>query len=132
MGNGSAMANNGFSTNSRFIMTRESCSVLVVCFKVKNLVMTLDIEDAAKEMGRVPDETGHDRIVLDLSQLKQISSGFVSKIIEFKKMLVSRGGELALCGMGPEIAKVFKLLNLQKIFTVTKDEYEAATSLLEG
>ena len=126
------MANKGYSANWRFIMTRESCSVIVVCFKVRSLVMALDIEDAAKEMSTVSQQTGYNRIVLDLSQLKQISSGFISKIIELKKTLVADGGGLALCGIGPDVAKVFKLLNLQKVFTMAKDEYEAATSLLEG
>lgn len=126
------MANNGSSANWRFITTRECCGVPVVCFKVRSLVMALDIEDAAKEMSKVPDQTGHNQIVLDLGRLKQISSGLISKIIEFKKMLVSRGGGLALCRIGPEVAKVFKLLNLQKVFTVTEDEYQAASSLLEG
>jgi len=126
------MADNAYSANWRFIMTRESCGVIVVCFKVRRLVMPLDIEDAAKEMGTVHQQTGYNRIVLDLGQLRQISSGFISKIIGLKKTLVAGGGGLALCGIGPEVAKVFKLLNLQKIFTMAKDEYEAATSLLEG
>lgn len=126
------MAKNDLSVSRRFILTRESCSVLIVSFKVRSLVMPLDIDDAAKEMSRLPDQTGYDQIVLDLGRLKQISSGLICRIIEFKKQLVSRGGGLALCRMGPEVAKVFKLLNLQKIFTMAKDEYEAATSLLEG
>ena len=119
--------------NKRFrvLLARESCGVLIVYFKVRSLVMVVDIEGAARELEMLLDQNDHLYIVLEMGALRQISSSFISKVISFQKTLDAKGGRLALCSMSREVHKAFKILNLHKVFIIAKDEYEAAAKLLE-
>ncbi|MFH0965815.1 MAG: STAS domain-containing protein [Planctomycetota bacterium] len=113
------------------LITRESDGVLVVYFTVNSLVFPNDIESAGRELMKLLEETSSLRVALEMSALKQISSGFVSKLLLFSRQLGMRGGKLVLCGMSPQVDQVFKILRLQKILTTVKDEYEAVNKLLE-
>ena len=119
------------SKHLRTVVAYERGGVLVVCFRVRNVVLPLDVQDAGEELLSVLEGTQHRKIVLDFGALKHISSGFITRIIVFQNRLKAKGGRVALCGLGPGVAKVFKLLGLEKVMLIAKDEYEAAHKLLE-
>ena len=111
------------------MIARESGGVLVCHFKMSTLVFPNDIENAGRDLANIAGRGDAQKVVLDLSSLKQISSGFVTKLMQFSRTLAQRGGKLALCGMTPQVSQVFKILKLSKIFLICKDTFEATEAL---
>ena len=125
------MAEKDLNRRLRKVLAREQLGVLVVYFRERRLVMPLDIEEAGKELQIILAESENLNIVLDFGALKQISSGFISKVITFRKALTEKGGKLAICSMTRNVQRAFRITGLEKVFTIAKDQYAAASMLLE-
>lgn len=68
---------------------------------------------------------GHNRLILDYSQTLywgETSGGLEIRIL---KTVRSRGGDMVMIGMRPEILDVLSLLGYDRLFTLRKDERQA-------
>jgi anti-anti-sigma factor len=64
------------------------------------------------------------RIVVDFSQTSLIGSTFLELLVRAWKRLSERGGTMALCGLQPFCAEVFRLTRLETLWhcSATRDE----------
>ncbi len=68
---------------------------------------------------------GVKKILLDLSSLIYINSGGLRVIIATAKTQKNAGNTFALCGLSPEVSKVFSLAGLDTILTIFPSETDA-------
>ena len=85
------------------------------------------LRDAVKEQI----QKGHNRLVLDFSQLMYIGSSGIEVILSNIQPLRDSGGDMVLCAMPPKIFKVFDLLGLPAFFTI-RPHLDEAVSAFNG
>ena len=80
-------------------------------------------------------ESGHTRIVVDLTNTSFLDSTALGVLIGAVKRLRSRDGALAIVNVDSSIAKTFQITGLDQIFTILPSRAEALAALddtLEG
>lgn len=100
------------------------------------LVMTLkdnflDASVAAPLKKRLHEHTdnGCTRLVLNLDQVEFMDSSGLTVIISTLKSLKRHGGQMVLCGVGAELASLFQLTRLDKVFQVYPNAGQAVRYL---
>jgi anti-anti-sigma factor len=68
------------------------------------------------------------RLVLNLGNVKRLSSSMVGKLIGLNKNLQGLGGRLAICKIDPGVQEIFKALALERVFALYAEEQDALLS----
>ena len=113
------------SPASKDIVARASNDVLVVYLLRPSLVFNDDIERVGDAVRSSVESSGSSAVVVDFSAVRQVSSAFISKVLALDRYLKDEKRGLVLCGLRNDVLEVFKLLRLNKIFRIVKDEYAA-------
>ena len=74
-------------------------------------------------------ESGHTRIVVDLTETTFLDSTALGVLIGAVKRLRSRDGVLTIVNTDPNIAKTFEITGLDQIFTIRPTRDEAVQAL---
>ncbi|MCF7973426.1 MAG: STAS domain-containing protein [Phycisphaerae bacterium] len=90
-------------------------------FVTINVPKLLD-EDVIKEIQTcllgIVDSGKHHKMLLNFSEVAFLSSSFLGTLIKVLKRVREKNGELTLINIGPNILKVFKITQLDKVFTI--------------
>ncbi len=106
-------------------------SVAVVAFKADTISDVEMIATASKHIKDFVDENQPIRLIFDFSRVKFFSSLVLGVLLEIRSKLASYNGEVVISAINPQLHKVFKITNLDKIFTFFPDE-EAAVSAVSN
>lgn len=74
---------------------------------------------------------GQRRILLDLSELKYVSSIGLRTVLVAAKRMNAEGGKLALCALAPQVAEVFSISGFASILDIHPTA-ESAEAKLRG
>jgi anti-anti-sigma factor len=88
------------------------------------LVQDVDIREFDEELN-VLVGGGQNRIVLDFGNVEFVSSSAISRLVKYQKQCRAHGGLIRLCKLRREVAQVYKLMNLQRLFELYPDEASA-------
>ena len=87
------------------------------------------------QLKRIQDEllallgkTTEQKVVLDFTPVQFMSSSMLGKLVQVHKKCNEYEVKLKLCGIDPEIQKVFKITNLHKLFDIQSNESAARKS----
>lgn len=117
------------STASR-IDVREIDGVKVVRFLDRQLFDERTVRDVADQIASVlPNDGNPIRLVLDFSDVTLISSSLLSKLILFQRRVDASRGKLRLCEMSPVLQQVFRTSNLDRLFSIDRDQRTALAAL---
>ncbi|MCK4601240.1 MAG: STAS domain-containing protein [Phycisphaerae bacterium] len=103
-------------------------NVTVVNFQETSILDTATVEAIAKELYTLVDEQARRKIVLDFHAVRFLSSQMIGVLIAMDKKSKSIGGKLVICGLRPELHKVFKITKLDKLLTFAADEEASLNS----
>lgn len=103
--------------------------VTCVTFTDASVVDAQLIEAIKKELFELVDKQDRRKMVLDMSKVQYLSSSALGVLIPLNEKIVNLKGTLFLCGVNPDILKVFKITKLDKIFKFKKTEGEALSDL---
>ncbi|GAA4095162.1 STAS domain-containing protein [Mucilaginibacter panaciglaebae] len=102
----------------------------------KNLLVTLDLHEASLTNAEVFKlellqlfETHHKHIILNMDQVEYIDSSFVGALVALLRQLMTVKKDLILVGLRKEIADLFALIRLDKVFKIYSSFDEAGSSL---
>ncbi len=99
--------------------------VTVVDFGASTMLDAGIIDAIGQELYTLVDEKAAKRIALDFSKVRFLASQAVGVLITLRKKADAIGGEIAICAMREELKRVFKIMNLQKLFSFYPGEKEA-------
>ena len=99
--------------------------VTVVDFQSPSILNSVEVDMIGQRLYRLVDERAQRKIVLDFSQVRFLSSQMLGVLINLHKKAEQINGAVILCGLHPELGKVFKITRLDKLLKFAKDE-EAA------
>ncbi len=61
-------------------------------------------------------------LLLDFANIDYLASAALTELIKINDAVVSGGGALRVCGLSPNIAKVFEITNFSKVFEISPEE----------
>ena len=59
------------------------------------------------------------QILLDLANVKSMTSAMLGLLVRVHKRVCERGGQLKLCNLDPSICKAFEITQLTKVFDIS-------------
>jgi anti-anti-sigma factor len=102
--------------------------VAVVSFNAVSLCDIGAIERVAKQLRQYIAESRPKKMVIDFSQVKFFTSQTLGLLLDIWRKLESEGGQVVISGINPQLHRVFKITNLDKIFKFFPDRQSAVNA----
>jgi len=103
--------------------------VTVVNFRDSSILDGVAVQTLGEELYKLVDEQAQRKIILDFGPVRFLSSSMVGVIISLNKKAKAIEGQMVICGLRPELFKVFKIMSLDRVIPFAKDEQEAMIKL---
>ena len=103
--------------------------ISLVDFRHQSILDAPVIEAIGRELYALVDEQARKKIVLDFTKVQFLSSQMLGVIITLYKKSLAIKGQVVLCGVRPEIMKVFAIMKLDKLVRLVATEREAMEAL---
>ena len=102
--------------------------VALVIFQDESILDPLQVQDIGEQLHQIIEEEDRQRLILDFQKVKILSSQMLGVLIGLLKRIRSDRGRIVICGMKPDLHKVFKITNLDKLFSFYDTESQALRS----
>ena len=99
--------------------------VLVISFLTSTIQNETDVKEAAAALDHYVLCATQKNIVLDLAKVKFMTSSMIGELVKLKKKCDQVKIKLKLCGLSSEVAEVFKITRMDKLFKIYKDRKKA-------
>ena len=105
----------------RRIQTAKKDDIHIVLFKDKKILDDTVLDEIKTEINRLMGNAAGPDMLLDFSNVEFMSSAMLGLLGQLHRKISAGQGRLKMCGIRPEIFQVFKLTNLDKLFSIHKD-----------
>jgi anti-anti-sigma factor len=95
--------------------------VAIVSFTSNCISDVEEITGASATIGQYVQVHPPREIVFDFSGVKFFSSQVLGLLLEARGYVKARGGKVAICALDPQLHRVFRITNLDKIFAFYPD-----------
>lgn len=99
--------------------------VTVVNFSDSSILDTLQVQQIGEELYELIEDRATRKMILDFTNVKFLSSSALGVLITVRKKADEIKGKVVLCGMKPDLRKIFKITNLEKLFDFYDNEEKA-------
>lgn len=106
--------------------------VTVVSFSATSLSASDGVEEISKEIIRLIDGDGPEKMVIDFARVKFFSSQVLGLLLNIRRKLETYGGQVVISGINPQLHRVFRITNLDKIFTFYPDVESAVNQISQA
>ena len=100
-------------------------SAAVVAFKSASVSDADAITAAAKQIKEFIDENQPNKLIFDFGSVKFFSSQVLGLLLDIRAKLETYNGEVVISAINPQLHRVFKITNLDKIFRFFPDKESA-------
>jgi len=97
----------------------------VVTFKAAILTDVHEIADAAERIEQFIQANHPERVIFDFDAVKFFSSQVLGLLLEIRAKLQACNGQVVISGINPQLHRIFKITNLDKIFRFFPDKKNA-------
>ena len=104
-------------------------AVTTVSFNVASLTGEQDMGEVSQQISELIKNQKPKNLVIDFSGIKFFSSQTLGMLIDLKKKLSAQKGNMVISGINPQLYRVFKITNLDKIFKFYPDAKAAISDL---
>lgn len=111
----------GVTEGRKRIRVGESRGITVVKFVDNSIVQDIDINDIDLELTDLV-ESGVRQIVLNFSNVENLSSQIVGPLLKLNAQCVDHGGLLKICHLKPKVASVFSMTGMDRQMKVVREE----------
>jgi anti-sigma B factor antagonist len=101
----------------------------IVTFTDERILEEKDLQALQESIISVIEQAERINLILDFCNVRFLSSAVLGLLIRICKRVYERDGQLRLCGITPNIYKIFKITRLTKIFDIYQDIESAVESL---
>jgi anti-sigma B factor antagonist len=111
------------------LLTQQN-NVTIVAFAQPNLLDAYHIADTSRHLLALVEKQRRRLLVLDLSNIRMISSQSLGTLLTLKQKLEPLQGRLAIAGIDPKLSRVFKITKLHQTFPFCPDVPAAINAIL--
>lgn len=105
----------------RRIQAGKKGDIFIVQFKDKKILDDTALDEIRSEMAKLLGKAAGPDLLLDFSNVEFMSSAMLGLLGQLHRKVAAGQGRLKMCSIRPEIFQVFKLTNLDKLFSIHKD-----------
>ena len=109
----------------------EEDNIAVVSFLVPSISGTNDIDQTANQLRQYLNDRKPKAVIVDFAGVKFFSSQVLGLLVDTWKRLSNYSAHLYICGINPQLSRVFKITNLDKIFDFYEDKAAAMEKLAD-
>lgn len=113
------------------ILTQEG-DITVASFRDASILDAVTIQRIGRELYALVEEDGSRRIILDFADVRFLSSQALGVLLTLRRKADQAKAEVFLAGIRDELARVFKMTNLDKLFQFYEDRTAALAKLGAG
>src|SRR5262245_16931882 len=106
--------------------------VLVVRFRDNSILDASTIQRIGRELHELIERSTSGQIVLDFTDVRFFSSEALRLLLGLRHRVDKAGARMALCGLRPDLDRIFKLTALDKLFQFFPDSTSARAALQGG
>jgi len=104
----------------------------VVAFKSASITDVEGITSAAERIQQFLDENRPRRLIFDFEAVKFFSSQLLGLLLDIRARLKKYDGEAVISAINPQLYRVFRITNLDKVFTFFPDRESALSAANTG
>jgi anti-sigma B factor antagonist len=105
----------------RRIQTAKKDDIHMVLFKDKKILDDTVLDEIKSEIMTLIGKASGPDMLLDFGNVEFMSSAMLGLLGTLHRKIAAGHGRLKMCNIRPEIFQVFKLTNLDKLFSIHKD-----------
>jgi anti-sigma B factor antagonist len=105
--------------------------ILTIIFDDPRITDETKLEQVGKDLLDKLSATSEERVILNFSNVKFMSSAMLGKLVQVHKKSAEYKVKLKLCSIDPEIRQVFKITRLDKMFDIEADEASARKAFMK-
>ena len=105
--------------------TTMEANVAVVAFKSPSITDVKAIGTATDRIRSFVEEKKPGRLVFDFEQVKFFSSEVLGLLLDIRAQLEPYSGKVVISAINPQLHRVFKITNLDKVFGFFPDKHSA-------
>ena len=110
--------NPGFKPQPKMQTVVQADNVAVVSLLESRILDEGNIAEIGRQLMDLVTRQYMIKMVIDLGEVKYLSSAVLRQFIALYKAIVQEKGDLKLCRVGPEIREVFKITQLDKMIEI--------------
>jgi anti-sigma B factor antagonist len=99
--------------------------IAVVVFNTASIFDVGGIEKVSVKIKQFIADNNPKKMVIDFTQVKFFTSQVLGLLLDLWRKLQASGGEVVISGINPQLHRVFKITNLDKIFRFFPDSESA-------
>lgn len=103
--------------------------ITTISFNVASLTAGGGLEEVTQKISELINNQSPRSIIVDFTGVKFFSSQTLGILLDARKKLASYNGNIAISGINPQLYRVFKITNLDKIFKFYPDAQTATDDL---
>ena len=111
--------------------TSQVGGILIVKFKDTKILDDTRIQQIGAELLESAKSAGKadpKRMVVNFDSVSFMSSAMIGKLVLLNRQCATQGVALKMCNISKNVAEVFKITRLNKVFEILKDEEKAIKS----
>jgi len=112
-------------------MSREK-DIAVAAFKSGCISDVEGIAAVGREIKKFIEDNEPKKLIFDFSDVKFFSSQVLGLLLDIRARLQKSDGEVAISAINPQLHRVFKITNLDKIFRFFDDKESAVKTMNTG
>ncbi len=103
--------------------------VVVVSFAGASIGMLSGIDEMAQQLRNYVAEESPKKMIVDFEGVKFFSSQVLGLLVDVWRKLTEYGGKVLICQINPQLSRVFKITNLDRIFEFYPDRLAAIEAI---
>ncbi|MHC4060871.1 MAG: STAS domain-containing protein [Planctomycetota bacterium] len=107
-------------------------SVAVVAFKAASITAEEEIVAAGQQIKMFVEQKHPKRMVFDFKAVRFFSSQVLGLLLDIRAELQTYGGEVVISAINPQLHRVFKITDLDKIFRFFPEKESAVRTMSTG
>jgi len=111
------------------LKVRVEDGIAVARFTTSGLREAHIAEQLYQELDELLQQHGLKKVVLNMGDLKFMSSSVIGTLMKFKAAAEAAGGRVIACCIPPDIFKVFQIMRLDRLWDIRRSEGEALRAM---
>jgi len=105
--------------------------VTVVSFGLETITGLSGLEEISRQLRALINDEKPGKLIVDFAGVKFFSSQMLGLLVDTWRKLGDYGGTVLISGINPQLNRVFKITNLDKIFDFYPDQVSAVKAASE-
>ena len=111
------------------LLSRTHDDILIAYFQDARIIDETRIQSLGDELVELATRPRYEKIILNFENVSFMSSSMIGKLILFAKKCKAAEIKLRFCNINENIEKLFELMNLGKVFEISKFEDKAIEAM---